>query len=232
MGMPTAARRALLLSLLIAGPTLARTKSKTIKSAPAPSAAVIHYSPPADAIDERPIPTEISVTPEGNDFAVRMTFNKTPWGEACKSHCANATVFIDTDNNLTTGLAIGNDRPESGADLAVIIQGAREYKEKSADSFLKAKVKFFSGNPTNVEQGDTLSESDHRNDPDRVQSDGTQVFVLVDATDLSIPSGKTIRIIYHPPGEKPLEATGKGMVAHGTGKIDSYTKKGKHRKRH
>jgi hypothetical protein len=176
------------------------------------SSATLHYRPPPDAVD-RPLPVDISVGPKGSDLLVKVTFDQVPWGEECKNRCANATLFLDTDDNRTTGLRMGDGKPETGADLAVTIQGAREYKEKSADVFLRAKVRQLADGDTALEHGEVIAELTHRTDPERVTVDKKAVTVLVDATNLTIPSGKTMRVVYHPPADKALEATGKGMLA-------------------
>src|SRR5688572_26362915 len=93
----------------------------------------ITYKAPPSTEDERPVAVSITVGPQGSDYAFKVDFNKEPWGEACKTRCANATIFLDTDNDKRTGLKLpvsdsAKDAPETGADLAVIIQGAREYK--------------------------------------------------------------------------------------------------------
>src|SRR5438874_11241750 len=100
---------------------------------------------PASAEDDRPAATEILVGPQGSDFAFRIDFDKTPWGDECKNRCANATIFLDTDNSAATGLQLPDKKAEeSGADLSVTIQGAREYKDQSADVMLRVKVREYS----------------------------------------------------------------------------------------
>src|SRR5687767_10503584 len=82
--------------------------------------ASIVYTPPASQGDERPVATSIVVGPQGNDYAFRVDFNGLPWGAECKNRCANATIFLDTDNNTKTGLQLGqSDSAETGADLSV-----------------------------------------------------------------------------------------------------------------
>src|SRR3954468_4408926 len=94
---------------------------------------IAYKVPPNADEDDRPVATAITVGPQGSDYAFKLDFNKEPWGEGCKTRCANATVFLDTDNNKATGLKLpqkddGKDAPETGADLAVTVQGLREYK--------------------------------------------------------------------------------------------------------
>lgn len=201
-----------------------------------PAATTLHYKPPPDEAAERPVAVEISFAPEGTDLAIHLTYDKLPWGEECKNRCANTTIFFDTDDNRATGLQLGADKPETGADLAVTVQGAREYREKSADVFLRARVRLLPDGITTPEHGEVIAELDNRHDPDRLKSEQEKVELLVDATNLSIPSGRTLRIIYHPPADKALEAKGKGLLAGSSlspavfegGK--SSSKKGKRRK--
>jgi hypothetical protein len=187
----------------------------------------IHYKPPpGEDEDDRPVATEISVAPQGSDIGLRVEFNRAPWGEACKARCANATIFLDTDDNPTTGLQLGKGTPETGADIAVTIQGAREIQEGSAAVVLRVKAKQLPNGSTSVDSGDAFAEMDLRRDPERVQSDGNTVYVLVDATNATLPSGKSMRVVYHPPGAKPLVGKTKGLLAGGSGKIQIF-KKGK-----
>jgi hypothetical protein len=184
----------------------------------------IRYTPPADAPEERPLPTEINASLQGSGYAVRITFNRVPWGDQCKNRCANVTIFLDTDNDKLTGIQLGKDKPETGADLAVTVQGTREYKEKSAEALLRARVRHLPDNSNTLEAGTVLAEMDHQHDPDKIQLDGNHVFVLVDATNISIPSGKVLRVVYHPPADKPLELTTKGILGGGQ-TINPFEKK-------
>lgn len=174
----------------------------------AKDSATFRYTPPPD--EPRPVVVEASVAPKGSDFALRLRFNEVPWGEECKTRCANATLLLDTDANASTGLKLSKGSPENGADLAVIIQGAREYKEKGADTFLRVKVRQLSADAHTIDEGDMLVEMDHRNDADRVQVDGKTIFVLVDASNL--PSAHKARVIYHPAGGKAVQASIKGTL--------------------
>ncbi len=187
------------------------------------------YRPPAGD-DERPVATEIVVGPQGSDFAFRVEFDRVPWGEECKNRCANATVFVDTDSNKATGLQL-NDKTaaETGADLAVTIQGVREFKDVSADVLLRVRVRVLSDANASADEGEMVGELDHRRDPDRVHVDGKTVYVLVDATTGSLPTGPKMRVIYHPPGAKALVGTIKGQLAMGAGKVEIF-KQGKRAK--
>lgn len=188
------------------------------------SMGVIRFHPPPDP-DERPLPVEIFAAPQGSDYALRLEFDKLPWGDQCGRRCADTTIFIDTDNNKRTGLDLGPKSKETGADLAITVIGERQYREHSADTFLKVRVRRLV-NVTSVGQGDTLAELDHRHDPERVQSDGTRVYVLVDGTDTTIPTSQKMRLIYHPPGQSALEATAPGMLATGRARNVQIFRKG------
>ena len=189
----------------------------------------ISFKPITTGDEERPVATEVVVGPQGSDYAFRIEFDKLPWGEACKTRCANATIFLDTDSNKATGLQLKEKgAAETGADLAVTIQGAREYKEGSADVLLRVRVRQFSDSTTSIDDGETMSELDHRRDPERLHVDGTTVYVLIDATNGTLPSGSKMRVIYHPADTKPLVGTARGLLATG-GKIEIF-KQGKRSK--
>lgn len=184
----------------------------------------LSFKAPADEPDERPVATDVTVAPQGSDLAFKLVFNKMPWGDECKNRCANVTLFIDTDNNAATGLQLGAKSPETGADLSVNVQGVREYKDKSADVLLRAKVRTFGSDATGVDQGEVLTELDNRRDSDRVQSEDTTVYVLVDATAATLPTGKQMRVIYHPPGQTPIKGMADGMMSGGSGKVEIFKK--------
>jgi hypothetical protein len=207
-------RTLLFAALLLPASALAKDKS------------VITYKAPGGE-DERPVATEIMVGPQGSDYAFRVDFDKLPWGDECKSRCANATLFLDTDNSTSTGLQLPDKKAaETGADLAITIQGVREYKESSADVLLRVKVRQFADSARSVEEGETLAELDHRRDPERLLVDGKTVYVLVDATNGTLPSGAKVRVVYHPPDSKPLVGQAKGLTAAGSGKVEIF-KQGK-----
>lgn len=172
--------------------------------------------------------TEVTVAPQASDLAFKVVFNKTPWGEECKNRCANITLFVDTDNSTSTGLQLGKSA-ETGADLAVNIQGARDYKDKRADVMLKVKVRSFGADSTSVDQGELITELNSRQDPERVESDGETVYVLVDGTSATLPTGKVMRVVYHPPGERPVTGTATGMLAGGNSKVEVFKKGQKER---
>jgi hypothetical protein len=183
-------------------------------SAAAPPKATFRYTPPTD--EERPVIVDATIGPQGSDFAMRLRFDKEPWGELCKNRCANATLFLDTDGNTTTGLQLGKKVPETGADLAVIVQGAREYKGTSSDTFLRVKVRQFTSASKNVDDTEALADLNHRQDPERVQLDENTVYLLIDATAPTLPSARKVRVVYHPVGGKAVQATIAGILSGGS----------------
>ena len=180
-----------------------------------PRPAMLTHTPSPELAAERPMPTAIRVSPQGANYALEVTFTRAPWGEECKNRCANATLYLDTDLDRRTGLQLGKDAAETGADLAITFQGIREYKEVSASFRLRVKVRGLSGDSDNSDRGTALSELDHRRDADRLQTDGNTVFALVEATDSSLPTGKKMRIVYHPPGEPALSVEVPGILTGG-----------------
>ncbi len=192
-------RRALLAFLL---PAFAAAQEGTIR-----------HKPPPGEPEERPSLLMVSVRPQGSNFAFKLEFDRPPWGEECKNRCANVVLLLDTDSDPTTGLQMGQGNPKTGADLAVQIQGMRDYLGESATVYLKAKVRYLDTNAARIEDGDVIAEMDHRKDLDRLVSDGKEVFALVDATNGLLPTGAKCRLVYHPPAEKPLVAKCAGLAA-------------------
>ncbi|KFE63313.1 hypothetical protein [Hyalangium minutum] len=196
--------------------TLACTLIATASVAAAPRS-TFKYSPPKeDGDDQRPVIVDATIGPQGSDFAMRLRFDKEPWGEACKTRCANATLFLDTDNNTTTGIQLGKKLPETGADMVVVIQGSREYRGDSSTSVLRVKVRQLTGEAKTVEEGEALADYDNNQDPERVQIDGNTVYLLIDTTGPTLPSGRKVRVVYHPPAAKALVATIEGMLSGGS----------------
>ena len=184
----------------------------------------ISYKAPPSGDDDRPVMTSIVVSPQGTDYAFKLEFNKAPWGDECKSRCANATLFLDTDNNKGTGLKLADPKaPESGADIAVTIQGAKSLREGgAATSVLRIKVLQYSEDATSVEEGRTLIELDPINDSERVLASDTSVYLLIDANMGEQPAGKQLRVVYHPPESKPLVGTAKGIASPETGRVELF----------
>ncbi len=184
--------------------------------------AIVYKAPPAGE-DDRPVVTEIVFGPQGSDYAFKIEFNKEPWGDGCSTRCANATIFLDTDNTRTTGLKLKDPKaPATGADLAVTIQGVREFKEGAAHPMLKVKVKQYSEESTNIEQGNVLVELDQKRDSERVLGQGTSVYLLVDANIGTLPSGVKVRLVYQPADSKPLVGFAKGLSAPGANRIELF----------
>jgi hypothetical protein len=204
------ARSLSLLTCLVAGVATAEKPTITYKA-----------PPPSD--DERPVMTEIVVSAQGTDYAFKLEFNKEPWGEQCRTRCANATLFLDTDNNKSTGLKLADAKAaETGADLAVTIQGLRVLNDGVSKPVLKVKVLQYAETATSVEDGSTLAELDPVNDAERVLAQGTSVYLLVDANLGSQPAGKQLRVIYHPPDSKPLVGMAKGLSAPASGRVELF----------
>lgn len=183
---------------------------------------IVYKNPPAGD-DERPVMVEVVVGPQGSDYALKIEFNKEPWGEACGTRCANATLFLDTDDNKATGLKLGDAKaPETGADLALTIQGTKELKAGVRAPTLKVKVVQYAEDATSVEQGLALAELDPKVDTERVLAEGTSVYLLVDANIGNLPSGKKVRVVYHPPDSKPLVGSAKGLSAPGANRVELF----------
>jgi hypothetical protein len=183
-------------------------------SAAAPPRSTFSYPAPKDE-SQRPLIVDATIGPQGSDFAMRLRFDKEPWGDACKNRCANATLFLDTDNNTSTGLRLGK-QAETGADMAVIIQGIREYKGDSSTAVLRVKVRQLTAVAKSIEDGEALADLTHHQDPERVQLEENTVYLLIDATAPTLPSARKVRVIYHPPAAKPVQATIAGMLSGGS----------------
>lgn len=200
--------------------TLACSVIATLALAEKPT---ISYKAPPSGDDDRPVMTSIVVSPQGTDYAFKLEFNKPPWGEDCKTRCANATLFLDTDNNKTTGLKLADPKAaETGTDIAVTIQGAKALKDGVSTSVLRVKVMQYSEDATSVEEGRTLIELDPINDSERVLASDTSVYLLIDANMGEQPAGKQLRVVYHPPESKPLIGTAKGLASPSTGRVELF----------
>lgn len=184
---------------------------------------LITYKAPPPGEDDRPLITEIVAGPQGTDYAFKIEFNKEPWGEACATRCANATVFLDTDNNKATGLKLKDPKAlETGADLSITIQGTKVYKETSSRAVLKVKVRQFTEDSTEIDQGRQLAELDPVQDSERVLAQGTSVYLLIDANIGDLPVGAKSRVIYHPPDSKALMGSMPGLSAGGPGRVELF----------
>ncbi|MCC6335420.1 MAG: hypothetical protein IT380_15695 [Myxococcales bacterium] len=200
-----------LLCTLLAAPALAGEKPT-----------IVYKNPPAGD-EERPVMTEIVVGPQGSDYAFKLEFNKAPWGEECGTRCANATLFLDTDNNKSTGLKLSDPKaPETGADIALTIQGTKDLHGGVRLPTLKVKVVQYAEDATTVEQGMSLAELDPKVDTERVLAEGTSVYLLLDANIGNLPSGQKLRVVYHPPDSKPLVGMAKGLSAPGANRVEIF----------
>jgi hypothetical protein len=196
-------------------------------SAAGRGASTFRYKPSPD--DERPVIIDATIGAQGSDFAMRLKFNKEPFGESCKQRCANVTLFLDTDDSTQSGLHLANPKaPENGADLAVVIQGVREYKRQDAppEMALRVKVRQLGSDATSADAGELLADLNNRQDPERIQVDGYTVYLLVDATSALLPSARKVRVVYHPPGGKALTASIAGMASGGASRGVQIFKRG------
>jgi hypothetical protein len=184
-------------------------------SASAPPRSTFTYNPPKDE-EQRPIIVDATIGPQGSDFAMRLRFDKEPWGDLCKNRCANATILLDTDDNTSTGIQLGKKLPETGADMAVVIQGVRDYKGTSSNAVLHVKVRQLTGESKSTDEGEALADLNNHQDPERVQLDENTVYLLIDATGSTLPSARQVRVIYHPPVAKALQAKIAGMLSGGS----------------
>jgi hypothetical protein len=187
---------------------------------------LITYQAPPSSDDLRPVITQVVFGPQGSDYAFRVKFDKVPWGEACRSRCANATLFLDTDNNRSTGLRLADAKAaETGADLAVTIQGVRELTEGAMRATLKVKITQYAEGATTPDQGELLSELTPA-DGERVIAEGADVYLLIDASSGNLPSAAKARLIYHPPDSKPLSGVGRGLASGASKRVEIF-KQGK-----
>jgi hypothetical protein len=154
---------------------------------------------------------EATAGPQGGDFALRLRFSKLPFGKECGNRCANVTLLLDTDASTQSGLKMSDKSAEKGADLAIIVQGVRDFAGGNGESYLRVKVRRLD-EARSVDDGELLTELDHRRDTDRIHIEENTVFLLIDASN-NLPSGRKVRVVYHPPGSKALEATIPGMLS-------------------
>ncbi|MGV3624353.1 MAG: hypothetical protein ACO1OB_26270 [Archangium sp.] len=183
----------------------------------------ITYKPAASGEDDRPVLTSIVVSPQGTDYALKLEFDKVPWGEECKNRCANTTLFLDTDNNKGTGLKLADAKAaETGTDLVLSIQGVKVMREGQSKPSLRVKVSSYSEEATSVEEGHSLAELDPVADAERVLSSDTSLYLLIDANLGALPSGKQLRVVYHPPDSKPLVGVTKGLASPASGRVELF----------
>jgi hypothetical protein len=170
----------------------------------------LRYIPRAD--EERPILTSVTIGPQEGRLALKVTFDKPPSDEECKQRCANSSLYLDLDDNPASGLQLGK-AAETGADIVLTIQGIREYHEVSGESRLRVKVRQFTDTAKHVEEGATFADLDVHRDVDHLIVKGDTVYILIDIVQVDVPAGKKMRLIFHPPGAKAVQATGPGMLS-------------------
>ncbi len=179
---------------------------------------VLRYKVPAGEENDRSWLVYAHVQPQGSNFAVKLEFSRPPWGEDCKNRCGNAVLWIDTDGDPSTGIQAPG-KPMHGADLAVHVEGVRDYAGESATTYLRAKVWQLSADSARMEDGEILAELDHRRDTERLVSEGKEVFVLVDGTSTALPVGKSCKVTYVPPGDKAISARCRGLGTASGGRL-------------
>src|SRR5262249_20700907 len=157
------------MSRLLFGSALAAWTLTSLPSVAAPRQASVHCPGRGAATPgQRPAPVEVSAAIDGSNYALRVKFDRLPWGDECRSRCADVVLLWDTDNDRNTGLSPEGAAPEKGADLAVVIQGTRERREKGTEGFLRVKVWGLPDGAAHVEDGKILAQLDHRRDGDRI----------------------------------------------------------------
>ncbi len=193
-----------------------------LAAAPTPKK-LLSWSPPPSTDDDRPVVASAMVTAQGSDYVVTLQFDKAPYGDGCKTRCANATLFIDTDNSKDTGLKLADAKAaETGADISVTIQGVRSLRDETSEPELKVVIKQFNEDATGLDQGNVLAELDARRDRERLTVDGTTVSVLVDANLGNQPAAAKLRAMYHPPDHAAMVGVGPGLAAGGGRKIEVF----------
>jgi hypothetical protein len=186
---------------------------------------IIVYKPTAEITDTRPYITQITAGAQRTDLAFIIDFNKEPYGEGCGHHCANATVFVDTDDNPNTGLRVPTpSAPESGADLVFTIQGFKEPRRAQVEGryLMRVRLVHYAAEATSVDHGTTVGELTPVTDPERVRGDGRAVFLLLDGNMPSLSVGPKMRVIYHPMDSDALVGQAKGIKAPGTEKVELF----------
>ncbi len=182
--------------------------------------------PPADA--DRPVVTQLFVDRKDNDLVFQLDFDREPTGESCKSRCANATLFLDTDKNAKTGVKLEDARaPENGADVSITFQASRDYIENNLVPSLSVLIKSFRGKASAAHLGEKVFSWDSRHDPERVRVQDKSVVLLVDVSSLPVAIAPRMRVVYHPPGSAAVVGDAEGVtLTRGGGKVE-VLKKGK-----
>ncbi len=183
----------------------------------------IVYKPPSSEENDRPVIISVVAGAQGTDYAFNVEFDKMPWGVDCKNHCANATLFLDTDNNRETGLKLADPKAaETGADMVVTIQGTRALSSGQLKPVLRVKLLGFSEKSSSVSDAHLLAELDPVIDAERVLPMDNSVYLLVDGNLGALPVGKQLRVIYHPAGSPALVGLARGLAAPEAGRVEVF----------
>mgnify|MGYP001563561068 CR=1 FL=1 len=163
---------------------------------------------------ERPEIAQVIAGIQGNDLGLILDFNRSPWGSGCEPVCANATIFVDTDDDPSTGLGLElTGAPENGADLTLTIQGieAPQGDRAQRTSTLRIKVTLYSGHEISVDRGSLIAELSAAQDVDRLRTSDRSVFALIDTNIAGLTFAKRMRLIYHPPGVPAIVGYARGF---------------------
>jgi hypothetical protein len=183
----------------------------------------ITFKAPPSTEDDRPVIVAVTMAPQGTDYGFKIDFNKAPWGDECRNRCANATVFLDTDDDRQTGLKLEDPQAQqTGADLAIVIQGLRDYRAESSLPTLKVKVRQFNEQSTSSLDGSELLDLEVRRDAERFTAKENSILLLVDTNVGSITWGRRVRAIYIPPESKALVGYGAGKGPSGSGRVEVF----------
>lgn len=188
-----------------------------------PPKPTLTYRPSGADATERPVITSVYVGLKDSDYTLRLEFDKEPWGPSCGMRCANATLFIDTDNHRDTGLKLRDkSAAENGADLVVLIQGVTELQGDGAVDLLRARLRRIADQDSDVEAGALVAEYDHRRNQERLVAEGTSVYILVDSNIGNLPAGSKMRVVYHPLGAQAVSGFASGISARGGGNVEVF----------
>lgn len=181
---------------------------------------------------ERPLIKEVSVNNEALDVAFHVTFDRAPSGAACENRCANATLFVDTDHDKSTGLKLSDTKAlENGADVALVFQGRKSSGEEGETAEFLIRIKKLANEAGGHDDPALLHEFDMLRDKQRMHVRDANVVVMLDTSENHFPLGRRMRLIYHPPGSTAVEGVVTGPVkAAGARKVqvvdESKKKKG------
>lgn len=174
-------------------------------------AGTITYKPVKAATEGRPTVVKAALSTRGEDFVLKLDFDKVAYGAECGARCARATFLIDTDADGSTGLQQGTGKPPTGANLSVLVEGLEDFTGGKASPYVKVTLRQYGDEDRTLEDGDLVGTLDHRKDHQRVKLDGKTITVMVDASAESIPAAKTSRLVYLAPGVRPLVAQAAGL---------------------